>query len=161
MGSGSASRFTPTLSQNANATGGETQRVMEGKARPRECHFVRCSSNIASAAIAITASYAVFHSSWLRSLPLEWSVMLALLASHLLRHDDRSRGRRHSAPGRQIILESSGAHPISAHFLLPAGSGRGRLVRGDHEASRLANVDASRARQVPGVSFLPPVLTAA
>ena len=42
--------------------------------------LVQMLFNVASAAIAITASYAVFHSSWLRSLPLEWSVMLALLA---------------------------------------------------------------------------------
>lgn len=36
--------------------------------------------NIGSAAIAISACYRVFHSAWLRSLPLEWPVMLALVA---------------------------------------------------------------------------------
>jgi len=46
----------------------------------KKLRVVQMLFNIASAAIAITASYAVFHSSWLRSLPLEWSVMLALLA---------------------------------------------------------------------------------
>ena len=35
--------------------------------------------DVAGASIAITASYRVFHSSWLRSLPLEMPVMLALL----------------------------------------------------------------------------------
>jgi putative nucleotidyltransferase with HDIG domain len=46
----------------------------------KKLRLVQMLFNIASAAIAITISYAVFHSSWLRSLPLEWSVMLALLA---------------------------------------------------------------------------------
>lgn len=46
----------------------------------KKLRLVQMLFNVASAAIAITASYAVFHSSWLRSLPLEWSVMLALLA---------------------------------------------------------------------------------
>ena len=36
--------------------------------------------DVAGASLAITASYQVFHSSWLRSLPLEMPVMLALLA---------------------------------------------------------------------------------
>jgi len=46
----------------------------------KKLRLVQMLFNIASAAIAISTSYAVFHSSWLRSLPLEWSVMLALLA---------------------------------------------------------------------------------
>ncbi len=46
----------------------------------KKLRLIQMLFNIGSAAIAITASYAVFHSSWLRSLPLEWSVMLALLA---------------------------------------------------------------------------------
>ena len=46
----------------------------------KKLRLIQMLFNIASAAIAITASYTVFHSSWLRSLPLEWSVMLALLA---------------------------------------------------------------------------------
>src|SRR5258708_7274518 len=46
----------------------------------QKLRLVQMLFNVASAAIAITASYAVFHSAWLRSLPLEWSVMLALLA---------------------------------------------------------------------------------
>lgn len=40
---------------------------------------VRTFFDVAVASIAITASYQVFHSSWLRSLPLEMPVMLALL----------------------------------------------------------------------------------
>jgi len=36
----------------------------------QKLRLVQMLFNIASAAIAITASYAVFHSSWLRSLPL-------------------------------------------------------------------------------------------
>ena len=46
----------------------------------KKLQLVQVLFNIASASIAITASYQVFHSSWLRSLPLELSVMLALLA---------------------------------------------------------------------------------
>src|SRR5579864_40748 len=36
--------------------------------------------NVASVSIAISASYAVFHATWLRSLPIELAVMLAILA---------------------------------------------------------------------------------
>ncbi len=46
----------------------------------KKLRLVQMLFNVASTAIAITASYGIFHSSWLRSLPLEWSVMLALLA---------------------------------------------------------------------------------
>jgi putative nucleotidyltransferase with HDIG domain len=46
----------------------------------KKLQLVQMLFNIASASIAITVSYQVFHSSWLRSLPLELSVMLALLA---------------------------------------------------------------------------------
>ena len=45
----------------------------------KKLRLVQMQFNIASAAIAITASYHVFHSTWLRSLPLEFSVMVALL----------------------------------------------------------------------------------
>src|SRR5579872_1115478 len=46
----------------------------------KRLQLVQMLFNIASASIAITVSYQVFHSSRLRSLPLELSVMLALLA---------------------------------------------------------------------------------
>ncbi len=46
----------------------------------KKLRLVQILFNIASASIAITAAYRVFHSTWLRSLPLEVSVMLALLA---------------------------------------------------------------------------------
>jgi putative nucleotidyltransferase with HDIG domain len=39
----------------------------------------RAFFDVAGASIAITATYQIFHSSWLRSLPLEMPVMLALL----------------------------------------------------------------------------------
>jgi len=40
---------------------------------------VRVLFDIASASIAITASYQIFHSTWLRNLPLEMPVLLAIL----------------------------------------------------------------------------------
>ena len=46
----------------------------------KKLRLVQMLFNIASASVAITVSYQVFHSAWLRSLPLELSVMLALLA---------------------------------------------------------------------------------
>jgi len=45
----------------------------------KKLRLVQMLFNIASASIAITASYYIFHSEWLRRLPLELSVMLALL----------------------------------------------------------------------------------
>jgi putative nucleotidyltransferase with HDIG domain len=41
--------------------------------------WVRALFDIASASIAITASYQIFHSTWLRNLPLETPVLLAIL----------------------------------------------------------------------------------
>jgi putative nucleotidyltransferase with HDIG domain len=46
----------------------------------KKLRLVQMLFNIASASIAITVSYSVFHSLWLRSLPLELAVMLAILA---------------------------------------------------------------------------------
>jgi putative nucleotidyltransferase with HDIG domain len=46
----------------------------------KKLQLVQMLFNIASASVAITVSYQVFHSARLRSLPLELSVMLALLA---------------------------------------------------------------------------------
>jgi putative nucleotidyltransferase with HDIG domain len=49
----------------------------------RQCtkkpHLVRVLFDIASASLAITASYQIFHSAWLRNLPLETPVLLAIL----------------------------------------------------------------------------------
>ena len=45
----------------------------------KKLRLVQILFNIASASIAIAASYHVFHSAWLRSIPLELAVMLAIL----------------------------------------------------------------------------------
>ena len=42
--------------------------------------IVQILFNVATVSLAISASYAVFHSAWLRSLPLELAVLLAILA---------------------------------------------------------------------------------
>src|ERR1700690_81967 len=47
---------------------------------PKRPQPVQMLFNIGSAAFAISASYHVFHSVWLRSLPLEQAVLLAVLA---------------------------------------------------------------------------------
>ena len=47
----------------------------------KKLRLVQVLFNIGSAAFAISASYRVFHSVWLRSLPLEQAVMLAILAA--------------------------------------------------------------------------------
>ncbi len=46
----------------------------------KKLRWVQLLFNTGSAAFAISASYHVFHSAWLRSLPLELAVMLAILA---------------------------------------------------------------------------------
>jgi len=46
----------------------------------KRVRLVQIAFNMASSSIAITSSYYVFHSSWLRRLPLELSVMLTLMA---------------------------------------------------------------------------------
>jgi len=47
---------------------------------PKRPQLVQMLFNIGSAAFSISASYHVFHSAWLRSLPLEQAVLLAILA---------------------------------------------------------------------------------
>jgi hypothetical protein len=73
----------------------------------KKLRLVQVLFNIASAAIAITISYAVFHSSWLRSLPLEWSVMLALLALDLA-------SRTQTKFGATLMLAGCNRPPLQA-----------------------------------------------
>ena len=46
---------------------------------PKSLPFVRRAFDVAAASVAITAAYSVFHSFWLRSLPLDTAVMFVLL----------------------------------------------------------------------------------
>src|SRR5690349_20990930 len=61
-------------------TGFSAALVQYGCHSAKKLTVVQLLFNVATVSLAITASYAAFHSTWLRSLPIELAVLLAILS---------------------------------------------------------------------------------